>query len=171
VTPAWIAFGSNLGDPEVTLARAESLLAARGVVLRRRSRLYASRPEGGAAEPDYANAVLEAESDLDARALLGALQAVEQELGRPRAHAPGPRTCDLDLLALGDTVLDEGPSLVVPHPRLQGRAFVLVPLVELDPQWRHPRLGTTAGEMLAALAAAPGEVRRYEAVPAGTPRD
>lgn len=158
MTRAWIAFGANLGDRSATLDRAQSLLAARGVTTRRRSRLYASRPEGGADEPEYGNAVLDTETELDARSLLRVMQGVEEELGRPAAHAPGPRTCDLDLLAFDDLVADEAPGFVVPHPRLHRRAFVLVPLVELDPQWRHPVSGTTAGEMLAALPGAPGEV-------------
>ena len=138
VNRAWIAFGANLGDRAATLARAESLLAARGVRTRQCSRLYASRPEGGADEPEYGNAVLETETALDARSFLGALQSVEEELGRPPAHAAGPRTCDLDLLAFDDLVVDEAPGLVLPHPRLHRRAFVLVPLVELDPAMASP---------------------------------
>lgn len=159
VTRAWIAFGGNLGDRAATLARAESLLAARGVTPRHCSRLYFTAPEGGADEPAYGNAVLEAETSLDARDLLRTLQSVEEELGRPREHKPGPRTCDLDLLAFGEMVVDDAPGLVLPHPRMHRRAFVLVPLVELDPQWRHPVLGTTAGDMLAALPEAPGAGR------------
>jgi 2-amino-4-hydroxy-6-hydroxymethyldihydropteridine diphosphokinase len=162
VTRAWIAFGANLGDRAATLERAETLLAARGVTIRQRSRLYASRPEGGADEPEYDNAVLDTETALDARALLSAMQSVEEELGRPAGHAPGPRTCDLDLLAFDDLVVEDAPGLVLPHPRLHRRAFVLVPLVELDPQWRHPVSGVMAGEMLAALPGAPGEVHCRE---------
>jgi 2-amino-4-hydroxy-6-hydroxymethyldihydropteridine diphosphokinase len=154
VTRAWIAFGANLGDRAATLDRAESLLAARGITIRQRSRLYASLPEGGADEPEYGNAVLDTETVLEAGALLSAMQSVEEELGRPPGHAPGPRTCDLDLLAFGNLVVDDAPGLVLPHPRLHRRVFVLVPLVELDPQWRHPVSGVTAGEMLAALPAA-----------------
>jgi 2-amino-4-hydroxy-6-hydroxymethyldihydropteridine diphosphokinase len=154
VTRAWIAFGANLGDRAATLDRAQSLLALRGITTRQRSRLYASRPEGGTEEPEYGNAVLDTETDLDVRALLSAMQSVEQDLGRPAGHAPGPRTCDLDLLAFDDLVVDDAPGLVLPHPRLHQRAFVLVPLVELDPQWRHPVSGFTAGEMLAALPGA-----------------
>jgi 2-amino-4-hydroxy-6-hydroxymethyldihydropteridine diphosphokinase len=162
VTRAWIAFGANLGERAAALERVGSLLAARGITIRRRSRLYASRPENGADEPEYGNAVFDTETALDAHSLLGALQSVEEELGRPRAHATGPRTCDLDLLAFDDLVVDEEGGLVLPHPRLHRRAFVLVPLVELDPRWRHPASGVTAGEMLAALPAAPGEVWRFE---------
>jgi 2-amino-4-hydroxy-6-hydroxymethyldihydropteridine diphosphokinase len=159
VTRAWIAFGANLGDRAAALDRAQSLLEARGVTIRQRSRLYASRPEGGVDEPEYGNAVLDTETSLDARTLLSTMRSVEEELGRPAAHGPGPRTCDLDLLAFDDLVVNEAPGLVLPHPRLHQRAFVLVPLVELDPQWRHPVSGETAGEMLAMLPAAPGEVR------------
>lgn len=162
MTRAWIAFGANLGDRAATLDRAERLLAARGVTIRQRSRLYASRPEGGVDEPEYGNAVLDTETTLDAPALLQAMQSVEEELGRPAGHVPGPRTCDLDLLAFDNLVVDDAPGLVLPHPRLNRRAFVLVPLVELDPQWRHPVSGVTAGEMLATLPGAPGEVRRHE---------
>ncbi len=155
---AWIAFGANLGDPAATLERVVGLLVTRGVEIRQRSRLYATRPEGGADEPEYGNAVLEGETALDAPALLRVLQSVEEALGRPPGHPPGPRTCDLDLLAFEDLVMDV-PGLVLPHPRLARRAFVLVPLVELDPQWRHPVTRATAAEMLAAWGGAPGEVR------------
>ena len=159
MTRAWIAFGANLGDRAATLACVETLLAARGVTIRKRSRLYASQPESGANEPEYGNAVLHTETALDVRALLSAMQSVEEELGRPPGHSPGPRTCDLDLLAFDGLVVNDAPELVLPHPRMHRRAFVLVPLVELDPRWRHPVSGVTAGEMLAMLPGAPGEVR------------
>ena len=153
---AWIAFGANLGDRAATLGARESLLAARGVTIRQRLAALRSRPEGGAEEPAYVNAVLEGETALDAAGRCSVrMQSVEEELGRPAGHAPGPRTCDLDLLACDDLVVDEAPGLVLPHPRLHRRAFVLVPLWSWI-RWRHPVSGATAGEMLAALPGARG---------------
>jgi 2-amino-4-hydroxy-6-hydroxymethyldihydropteridine diphosphokinase len=159
VKDAWIALGSNLGEREATLARAVELLGRRGVDPVRVSHLYETRPEGGKPEPMYLNAVMQARTDLEPRQLLDVLHQVEKELGRSRRA--GPRTCDLDLLAVGDLVMEESPELRLPHPRLQSRSFVLVPLCELDVHWRHPALSRSAGEMLAALPTSPGEVRLH----------
>jgi 2-amino-4-hydroxy-6-hydroxymethyldihydropteridine diphosphokinase len=169
VNDAWIALGSNLGEREATLARAVELLGRRGVDPVRVSHLYETRPEGGQPEPLYLNAVMQARTDLDPHRLLEVLHQVETELGRGRRA--GPRTCDLDLLAVGDMVVEESPDLCLPHPRLQNRSFVLVPLCELDVHWRHPALSRSAGEMLAALPTSPGEVRLHgpARAPAGRP--
>ncbi len=154
----WIAVGSNLGDRPALLARAVEALAAGGVDVLRVSHAYETRPEGGADEPPYLNAVLQASTSLAPGDLLSRLQEVERALGRSAEHRTGPRTCDLDLLAYEDQVLDE-PGLIVPHPRMHRRGFVLVPLCELDVHWRHPVLGLEAGELLAGLQPNAGEVR------------
>lgn len=159
---AWIGLGSNLGDRAEMLTRALEHLAKAGVRPLRCSHLYETHAEGSTDEPDYLNAVVQAETDRGPRELLGVMAAIETELGRPPAPREGPRLIDLDLLALGDAVVDE-PDLVVPHPRLRGRGFVLVPLCELDPGWTHPVTGETAGALLASLQAEPGSIR-----PSGT---
>lgn len=162
MSEAWIALGSNLGEREANLAGAVSLLEERGVRALRVSHLYETKPEGDPREPLYLNAVLQAETDLPPAELLRVLQQVERKLGRRRRA--GPRTCDLDLLALDDLVLHDTPELCLPHPRLHRRSFVLVPLCELDVHWRHPSLRQSAGDLLAALPPAPGEVRLHGAV-------
>jgi 2-amino-4-hydroxy-6-hydroxymethyldihydropteridine diphosphokinase len=97
----------------------------------RSSRVYETEPVGGPPQPEYLNAVVEVETELSARALLAACGAVEDELGRVRAERWGPRTIDVDVLTFGEDEIDE-PGLTVPHPRMHERAFVLVPLLELD---------------------------------------
>lgn len=161
MTDTWIALGSNQGDRRETLARAVALLRERGIDPLHVSHLYETVAEAGVDEPPYLNGVLEARTELAPRQLLTLLQGIEEELGRPRDHAPGPRTCDLDILSMGDTVLESAPELCLPHPRLHRRSFVLVPLCEIDVHWRHPVLGCSAGDLLAGLAVQPGEVRLH----------
>lgn len=152
--------GSNLGDRAQTLRRALSLMEAHGLTVRAASHLYETEPEGGDEEPMYLNAVAWVETDLDARNLLAKLQEIEVELGRPRGHEAGPRTCDLDLLALDREIVDR-PALELPHPRMHERSFVLVPLCELDPRWVHPVSGETSATLLGALPVRPGTVRLH----------
>lgn len=144
---ALVALGSNLGDRAATMARAAEGLSGAGRVLAR-SRLYETPPMGPA-QPDYLNAVVLLETDLAPRSLLDHLLAVERSLGRVRGERWGPRTIDLDLLAHGSAVVDE-PGLVLPHPGLAERAFVLAPLCDISPQWRFPD-GRTARGLLDAL--------------------
>ena len=119
-----------------------------------RSRLYRTAPVGGPkGQPDYLNAVVElrpAVAFRDPRRLLAALHDLETRFGRRRRVRWEARRLDLDLLALGDDVRDE-PGLQLPHPRLMERAFVLIPLVEVAPEWRDPRDGRRADEALATL--------------------
>jgi len=142
---AYLGLGSNLGDRRGNLRQAVELLAqVPGVVVRRRSSLYENPPVGYEAQPDFLNAVVEIETSLSPRALLEALQAIENRLGRERTIRWGPRTMDLDLLLFEGVRLDE-EGLTLPHPRLCERAFVLVPLAELAPDWPLPD-GRTAGQ-------------------------
>ncbi len=128
---AYLALGSNLGDRLETLQRAVDLLEARpGIDVVRSSRVYETDPVGPP-QPAYLNAVVEVRTDLEPQELLKETQAVEDELGRVRAERWGPRTIDVDVLTFDDRVIDE-PELVVPHPRMHERGFVLVPLGELD---------------------------------------
>lgn len=143
--PAYVGLGSNLDDPP---ARVRAALAALGTLpgtrLELASRLYRSAPLGGAAQPDYCNAVAALLTQLDAPALHGQLRMLEQRLGRqPRPERWGPRVIDLDLLAHGDTRLP-GPALVLPHPGIAARAFVLFPWRELAPGFEVPGLASVA---------------------------
>lgn len=159
MSKAWIALGSNLGNRAELLARAVTLLPESGVVPLEVSHLYETSPEEERDEPLYLNAVLQAETALAPRTLLDLLLRIERELGRSE-HRSGPRTCDLDLLAVDDLTIDE-PGLTLPHPRLHLRAFVLVPLCELDPNWRPPGFEESAAELLARLVVVPGATRLF----------
>lgn len=133
MTLAYIGLGANLDEPRRQLERAlQELGALPRTRLRKASPFYRSAPLGNADQPDYVNAVAEIDTALDARGLLEALQAIEMRHGRSRSFANAPRTLDLDLLLFGDQVLRE-EGLVVPHPRMHERAFVLQPLVEIAP--------------------------------------
>jgi len=157
---AYVGLGSNLGDRAAILARAlEALGASPGIRLRATSRLYETEPVGPP-QGRYLNAVACLETSLAPRALLARLLEIEREAGRVRGgERNGPRTLDLDLL-LYDGICLEEPGLVLPHPRLHQRAFVLEPLCELAPEARHPVLGETVAA-LAARVRDPSAVRPY----------
>lgn len=157
---AYVALGANLGQPARQLAQAAEELARLGRLLGRSS-LYRTEPVGGPpGQPAYLNAVVRLETERpyeDPRSLLKELLGIEGRLGRQRRERWGPRTIDLDLLDLGGRIFvgasvddpdDRLPALRLPHPRLPERAFVLAPLAELDPEWRHPTLGLRAEELL-----------------------
>lgn len=151
-----VALGSNLVTPEFDtsqklLESALKLLEKRSIRTIRRSSWYRSAPVPASDQPWFVNGVAQVASELDPQALLAALHAVESEYGRMRSRRNASRTLDLDLLAYDDQVISEADGLVLPHPRLQERAFVLLPLAEVAPQWRHPVTGLTAAEMLASL--------------------
>ena len=130
---AYIALGANLGDPVATLARAmDDLAASSGITLIKRSSLYRTAPIASSG-PDYVNAVVEIKTVLTAPALLVRLQQLEQLAGRERSSRNAPRTLDLDVLTYGDAFV-ASEALLIPHPRMRERAFVLVPLAEIAPQ-------------------------------------
>jgi 2-amino-4-hydroxy-6-hydroxymethyldihydropteridine diphosphokinase len=132
VARAYLGLGANEGDRLANLQRAVDVLAATpGIRVLCSSRVYETDPVGGPPQPDYLNAVIEVESELPARELLRAGRAAEAELGRTRDVRWGPRTLDVDVLTYDREEIDE-PDLTVPHPRMHERAFVLVPLLELD---------------------------------------
>ncbi len=138
---AWIGLGSNLSRPRSQLERAfEALSSLPGTRLAARSALYASPPMGPPDQPDYLNAVARLETDLEPLALLDALQAIERAQGRVRTRRWGPRTLDLDLLLYDEKVM-ETPRLILPHPGIADRDFVLLPLLEVDPELEIPGLG------------------------------
>lgn len=177
VQHAMVAFGANLHVEGMTLAQtlraAAAALTGQNIKVVRMSRLYATPCFPAGAGPDYVNAAAVVETSLDAAGLLAALHRIEADFGRDRVERWGQRTLDLDLLAMGDQVLPDAAThhhwrrlppqdqartapadLILPHPRLQDRAFVLVPLAEVAPDWRHPILGLTVSDMLAALKTA-----------------
>src|ERR1035438_8797414 len=144
---AYIGMGGNLaswaGAPEETLAAAALRLESLGHVVRRSS-LYSTAPVGFAAQPRFVNAVVALETELEPLELLDGLLAIEKEFGRDRAagFANGPRTLDLDILLLGDLEI-RSPDLLIPHPRLAQRAFVLAPLNEIAAPVVVPGCGKT----------------------------
>jgi 2-amino-4-hydroxy-6-hydroxymethyldihydropteridine diphosphokinase len=128
-----LGLGANLGDRLATLQRAVDLLAEEGVRTVASSRVWRTEPIGGPpGQPDYLNAVVRAETALDAGEVLAAANRVEAALGRTREVRWGPRTIDIDVLLFDDEVRDD-PELTIPHPRLRERAFVVLPLLDIDP--------------------------------------
>lgn len=149
---AYIALGSNLGDRRATLDSAVAALRERpGLRVVRWSSWIETEAVGGpAGNPTFLNGAAEIETELPPRALLAVLQEIEDRFGRARGEANGPRTLDLDLLLYEDRVIDE-PGLVVPHPRMSGRRFVLEPLAEIAPAASDPVSGRTVAELLESL--------------------
>ena len=148
---AYVGLGSNLGQPEAQVSAASQVFPDSTVLAR--SSLYRSRAIGPPGQPDYINAVILLRTALSPRQLLCALQAREQVWGRVRARPWGARTLDLDIL-LYDNVLLREPDLVIPHPQLARRNFVLLPLQELAPALQVPELGTVS-ELLATCPSNP----------------
>lgn len=151
-----VAIGANLpgpaGSAAATVRAAIRRLDAGPARVAAASRVWESPPWPPSDQPWYANAVVRLETALDAAALLGHLHAVEQEFGRVRAERNAARTLDLDLLDY-DGVLRAPPQAApeLPHPRMATRAFVLLPLAEIAPDWRHPGSGTSVRDLIARL--------------------
>lgn len=146
-----IGVGSNLGDREFLIRKAiEALRDLPRTVVARVSSLYDTDPVGDVEQPAFLNAVVWIETELEPRELLWQMLLIEKRMGRVRTQRWGPRPIDLDLLFYAKRIIEE-PDLQVPHPEAERRAFVLIPLSEIDPEFVHPGTGETIRKMLKKL--------------------
>ena len=145
---AYISLGSNMGDREQFILAAIQALGARGIRIVRQSSIYSTAPVDVATQNWFLNCVLEIETELMPRQLLKTFHEIENELGRKHTVRRGPRVIDLDILFYGTSVI-RTLELEVPHPRLAQRRFVLVPMVEIAPELRHPLENKSMEELLA----------------------
>jgi 2-amino-4-hydroxy-6-hydroxymethyldihydropteridine diphosphokinase len=156
----FIALGSNLGDRRMNLQEAISQLLPKVVPIAC-SPVYETEPWGYLDQPYFLNQVVEATTELSPRALLKYLKKIEVRMGRQQTINQGPRLIDLDILFYGNLIIDS-PGLSIPHPRMENRAFVLVPLADLALDFSHPILGISVEEMLARIDKK--GVKRYDDV-------
>ena len=143
---AYLALGSNLGDKEANLRRAFELLQQRGVEVVKTSSFICTEPYGVTDQPQFLNGVCVVRTSLEPLELLQTLLEIEQEMGRGRVRHWGERNIDLDLLLYEDVVMDT-PELILPHPDMQNRDFVLLPLAEIAPELVHPILQKSIDEL------------------------
>ena len=148
---SYIGFGSNLGDRESNISSALHLLSlSPSLKILRMSSLYETEPVDGVDGECFLNGVVKLETTLQAPELLAFLQSVEEKLGRDHVRRQGPRTIDLDILLFGDLVV-RAPDLVIPHPKMDRRRFVLIPLLEIEPSATHPVLKRPLRDLLSEI--------------------
>lgn len=153
----YYGLGANLGEPAAQLASAVAMLG-RVVEVVKVSGVYRTEPVGFRDQPDFFNLAVLARSASPPEMLLAGAVEIERALGRARSFPNAPRTIDIDLLDWSGPPIDV-PGLTIPHPRMHLRAFVLAPLDEVAPTWRHPLLGATAAELMSILES-PGRIER-----------
>ena len=151
----YLGLGSNLGDRKANLCRALELLSA-NVKVARVSPVYDTAPVGNTDQPRFLNLVCKAKTPLTPPHLLSIIKDIEKQLGRVPAPPNSPRPIDIDILFYSDLVL-ETPALVIPHPRLTERAFVLTPLADIAPRLKQPVSGKTVRQMLHELKRTKGD--------------
>jgi 2-amino-4-hydroxy-6-hydroxymethyldihydropteridine diphosphokinase len=160
VATLYLGLGTNLGDRHKNLRHAVEMLEDSGLRIARGSSVYETEPIGLADQPWFLNQVIEAETELSAPQVLQFLLATEAQLGRTRSADPalrfGPRLIDLDLLLHGQEII-QTPELIVPHPRIADRRFVLEPLLEIAPELRDPVSQLRYSEILAELVRSAGK--------------
>jgi len=159
----YLGLGSNQGERASYLTQAVELLTKRVGEYVRSSAVYESEPWGFACDTPFLNQVVVVRTSLAPKDILREIEAIERDLGRIRSSTQRytPRTIDIDILLYGESVIDVPPSLVVPHPHIVERRFVLVPLVEVAPTGSHPLIGTTWSDLLTTCCDT-GWVRKYE---------
>ena len=152
----FVALGANLpgryGSPYETLQAAKAAMEERGIAILSSSRTWLTAPVPASDQPWYHNEVVRVETGLSAFALLETLQEIENEFGRVRTVRNAPRVLDLDLVAYHDDILNK-PELIVPHPRMHKRAFVLLPMQETVENWAHPLLQMALDDLIVNLPA------------------
>jgi len=148
---AYIALGSNVGDKKGNIALALSLLTkSSSVQIQKRSSLYITEPAGYEDQEDFLNMVIKIYTELSPRELFSLCKSIEKEMGRVTEIRWGPRVIDLDILLYEDNIIKE-EDLVIPHPRMHERAFVLIPLAEIEPYLVHPVLGKDIKNLIKEL--------------------
>jgi len=155
----YLSLGSNIGDRERMLQEALDRLPAAGVTLQRISSVYETEPMYVKGQRSFLNLAAQAETELFPMVLLSRVQNIELALGRERMEPNGPRTIDIDILFYGSATI-HSEKLEIPHPRLHERRFVLAPMAELAPDFRHPQLHKTIRELLVQAPAQ--DVRRLD---------